>query len=119
MPIELKRIQFPVFTAPMSAPYTQEVGFSLKGKVRRDDRGHAVWSAAIQSYSVEVLQSGNPTHALMSLDEVGVEIVQGGPDDDAAVKLTMWRRNHPNDAKDPSWAFRATVTALVIADIAP
>ncbi|MFD7908036.1 hypothetical protein ACFV4G_38090 [Kitasatospora sp. NPDC059747] len=118
MPIELKPVPFPVTTAPMSAPCRQTIGFSLKGKVRRDDHGNAVWGVAIQSYSLEVLQNGNPTHASMSLDQIGLEIVPGGPDDDAAVELTIWRRNHPNDAKDPSWGFRGTVTALIVADLA-
>ncbi|GHC32032.1 hypothetical protein [Streptomyces cinnamoneus] len=119
MPIEFKPVTFTVGDTPMGdSPCKQTVGFSLTGTVRKV-KNKSVWSVALQSYSLEVLYNHTVTHCMMSLDQVGLKIVPTeNPDYDAAVELTIWRRNHPNDAKgDVNWQYRGAVTALVIADL--
>ncbi|MEV4742684.1 hypothetical protein [Streptomyces sp. NPDC049555] len=102
----------------MAGPYTAKQGFTIPGKIRRDEKGRPVFNVMIQSYQLEVLENGNPSHALMSLDQIGLELVSSeDTDEDGQVKLTLWRRNHPNDARNTGWGFRGTVTALVIADL--
>lgn len=119
MPIAFKQVKFKVDRAPMAGPYTDQRGFTIPGKIRRDEKMRPVYNVVLQSYSLEVLLAGTPSHCSMSLDEIELGI---GPsedtDDDGQVRLTLWRRNHPNDSKDVNWGFKGTVTALVIADLA-
>ncbi len=118
MAIAFRRITFEVDRAPQAGPYTQKKGFQIPGKIRLDEKGRPVFNVTLQSYSLEVLENGNPSHCLMSLDQIGLEIVASeDTDDDGQVKLTLWRRNHPNDSRNPGWGFKGTVTALVIADL--
>ncbi|MFI9201382.1 hypothetical protein [Streptomyces sp. NPDC053048] len=118
MAIAFKRVKFEVDRAPMAAPYSQKQGFTIPGKIRNDEKGRPVINVMLQSYSLEVLENGNPSHCSMSLDQVGLEIVSSeDTDEDGQVKLTLWRRNHPNHATNPGWGFKGTVTALVIADL--
>ncbi|WP_344439334.1 hypothetical protein [Streptomyces luteosporeus] len=102
----------------MANSYTAKQGFTIPGKIRQDEKGRPVFNVALQSYSLEVLENGNPSWTPMALDQVGLEIVHSeDTDEDGQVRLTLWRRNHPDPAKNPGWAFRGTVTALVIADL--
>ncbi|MFD8993955.1 hypothetical protein [Streptomyces abikoensis] len=119
MPIAFKQVPFSVERVPMSGPFYKEVPFTIRGDIRRDTKGRPVFDVALQSFSLEVMYDGNPHHCSMSLDQIALEIGESkNTDDDGVVKLTIWRRNHPNDARNsPPWGFRGTVTALVIADL--
>ncbi|GAA4934516.1 hypothetical protein ACFPM3_05230 [Streptomyces coeruleoprunus] len=115
--LEFKTVTFTVDSAPMSAQTSLTSGFSLKGKVRKID-GRPVMNVALQACKLEVLHGGNVHHCSMSLDEVAVELIPSSSAEyDGTVRMTIWRRNHPNDARDAAWKFRGTVTALVVADI--
>ncbi|SPF06466.1 hypothetical protein [Streptomyces sp. MA5143a] len=117
MAIEFRTVTFKVDSVPMAAPTEVMENFYLKGKVRRID-GRPVMNVALQSFSVEVLENGNPSHTFMSLDKVSVESVTPASSEyDGCIKLTIWRRNHPDTSKLVNWRFKYTVTALVIADI--
>ncbi|MEX2985975.1 hypothetical protein [Streptomyces sp. C36] len=120
MPIAFKTVTFEVNRAPMAGAYIKPQGFAVPGTVRRNEKGKPVLQVALQSFEMEVLVDGNPSHCSMALDQVKLELVPStNEDDDGAVRLTLLRRNHPNDARNnPPWGFRGVVTALVIADIA-
>jgi hypothetical protein len=113
--LTFKVVRFDNLEGNCQSEKTAEKSFTFDFPIRRDWNGHPIVDVALKYFDIEYLNGGAPLEYTVNRDLVKVELEDSGHDA-GTVKATVLIRP-VNPAAAPLFGFRATIHALVIADV--
>ncbi|MEV8017924.1 hypothetical protein AB0O76_16595 [Streptomyces sp. NPDC086554] len=115
MALAFKIIRFNGIEGSCQSQTVNEESFKFDFPIRRDWNDHPIVDVALKYFDIEYLNGGQPLEYVVNRELAKVELEDSGHDS-GTVKATVQIRP-VNPAAAPSFGYRATIHALVIADL--
>lgn len=114
MALAFKVVRF-TLTGNCQETQQDQESFKFDFPIRRDWNNHPIVDVALKHFDIEYLNGGAPLEYVVNRELVKVGLEDSGHDSGTVNASVLIRPVHP--AAAPSFGFRATVHALVIADL--